>query len=202
MCVMSTSILADENIGVMPATARPYLLGALASLSAAAAAIHFAVVFEHFNDYTLYGVFFLVLAWAQLIWPAVLLWRPSRVWLWLGLTGNAAVLAVYAVSRTVGLPFGPDLHHPEPVGALDVVSGVLEFALITGCAGLIWRPSLTGRPVRRGGLAAAAVLAVPVLAVAAAAAVMTPGWAGPEGPAGMASGSAMAAAPGRRRGLG
>jgi hypothetical protein len=202
MCVMSTSILADEKIGVMPATARPYLLGALASLSAAAAAIHFAVVFEHFNDYALYGVFFLVLAWAQLIWPAVLLWRPSRVWLWLGLTGNAAVLAVYVVSRTVGLPFGPDLHHPEPVGALDVVSGVLEFALIIGCATLIWRPSLTGRPVRRGGLAAAAVLAVPVLAVAAAAAVMTPGWAGPEGPAGMASGSAMAAAPASPAGMG
>ena len=198
MCVVSTSILADEKIRVMPATARPYLLGALASLSAAAAAIHFAVVFEHFKDYTLYGVFFLVLAWAQLIWPAVLLWRPSRVWLWLGLTGNAAVLTVYVVSRTVGLPFGPDLHHPEPVGALDVVSGVLEFALITGCAALIWRPSLTGRPVRRGGLAAAAVLAVPVLA----AAVMTPGWAGPEGPAGMVSGSAMAAAPASPAGMG
>src|SRR5262249_51241719 len=45
----------------VPAPARPYVLGALASLSAAAAAIHFAVVFEHFRDYTLYGVFFLVL---------------------------------------------------------------------------------------------------------------------------------------------
>ena len=44
---------------------------------AAAAAIHLALVFEHFKDYTLYGVFFLVLAWAQLVWPAVLLWRPS-----------------------------------------------------------------------------------------------------------------------------
>ena len=51
-----------EKTRVTPATARPYLLGALASLSAAAAAIHFAVVFEHFKDYTLYGVFFLVLA--------------------------------------------------------------------------------------------------------------------------------------------
>jgi hypothetical protein len=36
----------------------------------------------------------------------VLLWRPSRLWLWLGLAGNAAVLAVYVASRTVGLPFG------------------------------------------------------------------------------------------------
>src|SRR6516164_924732 len=165
MCVMSTSVLGDEQIRVMPATARPYVLGALASLSAAAAGIHFAVVFEHFKDYLLYGVFFLVLAWAQLIWPAVLLWRPSRLWLWLGMTGNAAVLAVYIASRTVGLPFGPDLHHPEPVGALDVMSCVLEFALIAGCAALVWRPSLVDWPTHRGGGVGTAVtvLAVPVL---------------------------------------
>ena len=204
MRVMSTSVMGDEQIRVMPATARPYVLGALASLSAAAAAIHFAVVFEHFRDYLLYGVFFLVLAWAQLIWPAVLLWRPSRLWLWLGLAGNAAVLAVYVLSRTAGLPVGPDLHHPEPVGALDVVSCVLEFALVTGCAALLWRPSLADRPVRRRGgvAAAAAMLAVPVLAIAATAAVMTPGWAGPEGPAGMASGSGMAASPTSPAGMG
>src|SRR5262245_31221961 len=174
MRVMSTSVMGDEKIRVTPATTGPYVLGALASLSAAAAAIHFAVVFEHFEDYLLYGVFFLVLAWAQLIWPAVLLWRPSRLWLWLGMAGNAAVLAVYVASRTVGLPFGPDLHHPEPVGALDVVSCVLEFALITGCAALVWRPSLADRPVRRrGGVAAATLLAFPVLAIAATTAVMT-----------------------------
>src|SRR6516165_3270402 len=194
MRTISPPVRANEKIQVASGTTRPYLLAALSSLSAAAAAIHFAVVFEHFNDSTLYGVFFLVLSWAQLIWPAVLLWRPSRLWLWLGMTGNAAVLAVYIASRTVGLPFGPDLHHPEPVGALDVMSCVLEFALITGCAALLWRPALLDWPTRRGGLARTATwLAVPVLAIAATTAVMTPGWAGPEGPAGMASGGAMTA---------
>src|SRR5215468_7830434 len=190
MRVMSTSVMGDEKIRVTPATTGPYVLGALASLSAAAAAIHFAVVFEHFEDYLLYGVFFLVLAWSQLIWPAVLLWRPSRLWLWLGMAGNAAVLAVYVASRTVGLPFGPDLHHPESVGALDVVSCVLEFGLITGCAALLWRPSLADRPVaRRSAVArAASLVAVPAAVIAATTAVMTPGWAGPDGPAGMASG--------------
>ena len=96
---------------------------------------------------------------------------------------------IYVASRTAGLPFGPDLHHAESVGALDVVSCVLEFLLIAGCAALLWRPSLADRPVRRrGGLAAiAAAAAVPVLVIAATTAVMTPGWAGPEGPAGMAA---------------
>ena len=189
---MSTSVLAGEETRTWSATARPYLLGGLAALSVGAAAIHFAVVFEHFAEYTLYGVFFLVISWAQVIWPVVLvLWRPSRLWLWLGLAGNAIVIAVYVASRTVGLPFGPDLHSAESVGALDVVSCVLEFGLIVGCAALLWRPSLADRPVaRRGAFAsAAALVAVPAVVIAATTAVMTPGWAGPEGPAGMASGT-------------
>jgi hypothetical protein len=187
--VMSTRLFAGEEVRTGPATVRPYLLGGLAALSVGAAAVHFAVVFEHFAEYTLYGVFFLVISWAQLIWPAVLLWRPSRLWLSLGVAGNTAVIAVYVASRTVGLPFGPDLHNAESVGALDVVSCVLEFGLIVGCLALLWRPSIADRPVaRRGAFAsAAALVAVPVAVIAATSAVLTPGWAGPEGPAGMTS---------------
>jgi hypothetical protein len=60
---MSTPVLAGKETRTGPAAARPYILGSLAALSAGAAAIHFAVVFEHFTDYTLYGVFFLVISW-------------------------------------------------------------------------------------------------------------------------------------------
>ncbi len=188
---MSTPVLAGKEVHSRSATVRPCLLAGLAALSAGAAAIHFAVVFEHFAEYTLYGVFFLAIAWAQMIWPPVLLWRPSRLWLWLGIAGNAIVITVYVASRTVGLPFGPDLHHAEPVGALDVVSSVLEFGLIVGCAALLWRPSLADRPLaRRRAVARVATLAaVPAAVIAATTAVMTPGWAGPEGPARMASGT-------------
>jgi hypothetical protein len=186
---MSTPVLAGTDVRTGPGTARPYLLGALATLSAGAAAIHFAVIFEHFAEYALYGAFFLVISWAQVIWPAVLLWRPSRPWLWLGIAGNAVIIAVYIASRTVGLPFGPDLHGVEAAGPLDVVSGVLEFALIAGCAALLWRPSLADRAAPRGAARVAALAAVPATVVAVTAAVMTPGWAGPEGPAGMAAGT-------------
>lgn len=188
---MNTPAVLGKEVQTVPATARPYLLDGMAALSVGAATIHFAVVFEHFAEYTLYGVFFLVISWAQLIWPAVLLWRPSRLWLWLGIAGNAVVIAAYVASRTIGLPFGPDLHHSESVGALDVVSCILEFALIAACAALLWQPSLLDRPVvRRGPIARAATLfAVPAAVIVAITAVMTPGWAGPEGPAGM--GSAM-----------
>ncbi len=186
---MSAFALADDKVRSTPATARPYLVGGLAALSVGAAAIHFAVTFEHYGEYVLYGVFFLVISWAQMIWAAVVVWRPSRLWLSLGLAGNAIILAVYVASRSTGLPIGPDVHHPEPVGGLDIVTGILELALIAGCAALWWRPSLADRPVRRrsGFAALAAMLAVPAAVIAATTAVMTPGWAGPEGPAGMAA---------------
>lgn len=190
------SALTGEKIGFTSSTARPHLVG-LAALSVGAAVIHFAVTFSHFSEYMLYGVFLLVIAWAQLIWPVVLVWRRSRLWLGLGIAGNAVIVAVYVASRTTGLPFGPDLNHTEPVGALDVVTCVLELTLIAGCAVLLWRPSLADPPVRRrSSLAAAVSLAtVPALVIAATTAVLTPGWAGPEGPAGMAASMATSQRP-------
>jgi hypothetical protein len=125
------------------------------------------------------------------------LWRPSRLWLWLGLVGNALIIAVYLASRTTGLPIGPDAGSPEPAGGLDVVSTVLELALVAGCAALLWRPSLADGPVRRLGPVArvASLAAVPAFVVAVTAAVMTPALAGPEGPPGMASKPGTPAAP-------
>jgi len=195
MLGMSAPVLSDPGVRATPPTARPYILGGLASLSVGAAAIHFAVIFEHFAEYALYGAFFLVISWAQMIWAAVVLWRPSRLWLWLGAAGNALVVVVYLASRTAGLPVGPDVGNLEPAGGLDVVSAVLELALIAGCAALLWRPSLADRPVRRFGTIGTAVsmAAVPAFVVVVTAAVMTPALAGPEGPAGMAR---MASKPG------
>ncbi|HEY7919072.1 MAG TPA: hypothetical protein VIE45_05430, partial [Streptosporangiaceae bacterium] len=81
---MSTPVLEDRTDRSVLATARPYLASSLAALSAGAAAIHFAVIFEHFSEYVLYGVFFLIVSWAQLIWAAAVVWRMSRRWLVLG----------------------------------------------------------------------------------------------------------------------
>ena len=219
---MSTPVLADETeVRTSPATARPLLLGAMAALSAGAAAIHFAVMFEHFSEYSLYGVFFLVLAWAQLVWPVVLVslpfltWAPARarpprlsagwsrsglrplaarrmaVWLWLGIVGNAGVLVIYFSSRSIGLPIGPDTKTVEAWGGLDLVCGIEEILLVVIAATVLARPGLLARAVRPRSQARslASLLAAPVVVIAATAAVMTPAWAGSEGPAGMASGS-------------
>jgi hypothetical protein len=205
---MNATVLAEERVSTAPATARPYLLGGLAALSIGAAAIHFAVIFEHFSEYVLYGVFFLIISWAQLIWAPAVVWRPSRLWLWLGILGNAVIVVVYFASRLSGLPFGPDKGHPEAFGALDLVSIVFEVALVAGCAALLYRPDLLDRPVRRrtGFAGLVSLLAFPAAVIAVTTAVMTPAWAGPEGPAGMAASmtslTAATAAPGAQQGMG
>jgi hypothetical protein len=219
---MSTPVLADgTEVRNSHATARPLLLGAMAALSVGAAAIHFAVMFEHFSEYYLYGVFFLVLAWAQLVWPVVLIslpsltWAPAAAgparfpagwsrsglaslaarrlaaWLWLGIAGNAGVLVVYFSSRSIGLPFGPDTKTAEGWGGLDLVCAVEEILLVLIAAAVLARPGLLARPVRLRSKARslASLLAAPVVVIAATTAVMTPAWAGSEGPAGMASDS-------------
>jgi hypothetical protein len=44
-----------------------------------------------------------------------------------GIAGNVAIVALYVVSRTSGIPFfGPEAGTIEEVGAVDVVSKVAE----------------------------------------------------------------------------
>ena len=90
------------------------LLFVAALASAGAAAIHFSVVKMHFDEYTLYGLFFVGSGIAQLVWPIWLLlrrWTPLFV---LGAIGNAAIVALWIVDRTGAVPIGPDAHKPPP----------------------------------------------------------------------------------------
>ena len=47
-----------------------------------------------------------------------------------GMVANGAMVAVWAVSRTTGLPVGPDPWMPEALGALDLLATGLEIVLI------------------------------------------------------------------------
>src|SRR5262245_23597417 len=105
----------------VPAEAGPYVRGGLAAISVGAAVIHFEVMFEHFSEYWMYGAFFLVSAWAQLIWAACIVRWQSRVLLWAGAVGNAAIIVVYVLTRTVGDLVGPGTGEAEAVGGIDVV---------------------------------------------------------------------------------
>jgi hypothetical protein len=153
-----------------------YLRGGLAVLSACAAVIHFAVLGQHFNEYWLFGTFFLVVGWAQATWAVAVPWRPSRALLWVGVLGNAAVLAVWLASRTTGLPIGPNAGEAESVAGSDLTATVLELAVVAGAVALLARPRWTRRRV--DGAARALLVAAAALVVVATSAALTPALAG------------------------
>ncbi|HEU5433249.1 MAG TPA: hypothetical protein VFU81_16405 [Thermomicrobiales bacterium] len=109
-----------------------------AALSVIAAIIHLIVMPEHFGEWWGYGAFFLLAATAQAVY-AVLLLRGRPSWLLLaGIVGNLAIVALWAWTRTVGIPiFGPHAGEVEEIGAIDVVSKVVEALLIAVLAVLL-----------------------------------------------------------------
>jgi hypothetical protein len=129
------SLPPDRNELTVPG--RRVVVYCLAILSVATAVIHFAVAGEHFQEYWVFGVFMLVVAWLQLVWAVAAIVRPARLLLWSGMVLNAGVVAVYIVTRTVGDVIGPTPHAVEPFGFGDGLCTVLEAVVVAGCAWLL-----------------------------------------------------------------
>lgn len=103
-------------------------LAGFASLGAGI--IHLAAVSEHVAHWWLYGLFFLVLGCVQIGW-AVLAMESGplpvpRAYAVL----NAAVIGLWFVSRTTGLPVGPEPWQAEGVGTADLLSSALEAVVV------------------------------------------------------------------------
>jgi hypothetical protein len=126
--------------------AEKLLVVPLVVLSLGAAAIHFGVIGEHFAEWWAAGVFFIVTGWFQAFWAVVLAVRRSRAVAVTGALVNAAILAVWLVSRTTGLPFGPDAGSPEAVGLSDSVATLFEAGIVLGTAVLA---GVGGRALKR-----------------------------------------------------
>jgi hypothetical protein len=129
------------------ATGQPILYVA-ALISLTAAFIHLLVIPEHFGEWWGYGVFFVVAAAVQTLFALVLLRRPSSPVLLAGIVGNLAIVAVWIVSRTVGVPFfGPGAGEIEEIGAHDIIATAAEIALIVLLAYLLQARQSSGTPM-------------------------------------------------------
>ena len=101
--------MSSTAAGRIGATGRERTLYAAAALSLLAGLIHLWVTPEHFEEWWGYGVFFLVAAAAQILYVPIVLLLPTRIILLGGIAGNLAIVVLYLLTRTVGIPlFGPE----------------------------------------------------------------------------------------------
>jgi hypothetical protein len=118
---------------------RPYFDATLhlCAVSLIAGAIHAVAATDHFGEHWSHGSVLLAIAVAQLGWGAWAYAAPSRATFrtGIGLAGGVAVL--WLVSRTVGLPVGPETWQPEAAGVADVAATALEALIAVMCAAFL-----------------------------------------------------------------
>jgi hypothetical protein len=113
--------------------------------TAGAAAIHFAVTQQHFDEWWGYGLFFFLSGWVQLLWAALAVRVHSRPLVAVGLAGNAFVVLLWLATRTTGLPFGPDPGAAESLGWADAIATSFELVAALCCLAVLVRPIATLR---------------------------------------------------------
>ncbi|MGH2572615.1 MAG: hypothetical protein ACRDGU_03895 [Actinomycetota bacterium] len=90
------------------------------------AVIHFSQVGIHLEEWSPAGITFVVLAGAELVLATAILVGASRPAYLAGIWVSQATILVWLLSRTVGIPFGPEAFIPEPVGRPDLIASALE----------------------------------------------------------------------------
>lgn len=115
------------------------------ALSLVAGAIHGGVAPSHFAQWWGYGLFFLFATVAQVSYGLAIYtdainpdatgpnWAAyKRGFYHLGIWGNLSIMALYVVTRTIGIPLlGPEAGQVEPVALVDVLSKVAEVLLVS-----------------------------------------------------------------------
>src|SRR3712207_4724861 len=101
-----------------------------AALSLTAAIAHFQCTPEHFRSWWAYGLFFLAAGAGQAAYCALVLWRPVPSVAMLGIVGNLAIIGMYVLSRTNGVPLGPHAGRAQAPTLLDFTTTAVELVLV------------------------------------------------------------------------
>lgn len=134
------------------------LLAPLAICLALAGGIHLAAMGAHLKVAPVHSVFFLAVATGQLALAVEIARHPAPRLLAASALLSSGVAATWAVSRTVGVPFGPRPFEAEPVLLPDLAATALEVAAVALGFALL-RPARQHRvarlrPALTGGLGA------------------------------------------------
>jgi hypothetical protein len=132
--------VSSTAAGRIGATGRERTLYAAAALSLLAGLIHLWVTPEHFEEWWGYGVFFVVAGAAQILYVPIVLLLPTRIILLAGITGNLAIVVLYLLTRTVGIPFfGPEAGEVEGFGFVDVCATASELGIAVALGAALLR---------------------------------------------------------------
>ena len=149
-----------STVGLDPGLSR-LILYAAAALSLVAALIHLWVMPEHFGEWWGYGAFFLASAAAQVLYVPLLLRWPNPTILLIGVGGNLAIVSLYLLTRTVGIPlFGPHAGDVEAAGFMDLCATTSELGIAAALGAVLLRRLPSDR--RRLVLIVAAIAVVSV----------------------------------------
>jgi hypothetical protein len=142
-----------------------------------AALVHAAVAPQHFSEWWVFGTFFLVLAAYQALWGVLAIEPMSRLGVNVAIVVNLGTAVLWAETRLVGLPFGPDPGAREPVGAADVLTTLMELSAVAALVSSRWHATRgEDRAVRRPALIGAlTAVGVAVLAAGPALALVMSG---------------------------
>jgi hypothetical protein len=138
-----------------------------------AAGTHLSVIQAHFEQSWIYGTFFVVASTAQFALAFLVLIRPSRAVLMTAVSFSAAIVVLWAYSRFIGVPVGPDHGATEEIGVLDVLATVAEAVTAIAVFSVLrrgswapsWRWSLWSTASRTA--LVVAIVGVPVLSALA-----------------------------------
>lgn len=119
-----------------------------AALAFGAQGVHLSILPDQVQLWWGYGLFFLIVAMAQGLLGAALIFNdPDRRTVRLGIIANLAIVAVWAVTRTGGIP-GLVEFIPLPVIDLDLAATIMELSLIVILPILGWTGRFAARGVR------------------------------------------------------
>jgi hypothetical protein len=122
-----------------------------------AAVIHAVQVPSHLEEWRAAGITFVVLAAGQAALGLVLAVRADRRLFLLAQGVSLATIGLWLVSRTGGLPIGPEPGEPEPVGRADLTATVLEVATVL--AAILLRRARRATAAHRPGAVAVVAMA-------------------------------------------
>jgi len=140
---------ADESPAAPAAIVRSPRIQLLIGMSAVVGLIHGKAFIDHVDHYWLFGMFFAVLTYAQILWAMRLWRRPDDRRLFKAVAVmSLGVVAIWLVSRTVGLPIGPWAGRAEGIGLPDLVATLDELVIVAIIAAVLRPEGRVGARLR------------------------------------------------------